>query len=622
MNRLARWLGGLLGGLLLVVAGLLVAITVFGLNWARAPLEARVLAHTGRALHIDGDLRLEWGWPSMRWRANAVRFANPPWAGEPQMVVADKVVLGLDLSELLGGRLVIPELQLSRPRVFLEQASGGRKSWLLDPSQTDENSVVPIGRVRLDEGELHFDDVAQRTAIHASFMTRPDGSRVLFKAGGSYLGQRLVADGEGGSVMAWRDDLQPYPLRVVATLDRTQVSVEGTVSNLHQFLAVDVQLAVSGDNLATLYGLTGVALPPTPAYRSAGHLTRRAGVWRYEAFTAHLGRSDVAGTLQVTSSGPRKRLSGELLFQRLSLADLGPAAGMRETTAASRARVLPELPLNISQWPGLDADVTLRVQTLLSRQVLPLHALYARLLLIDSRLALDPIAFDWAGGQVTARLVLDGRKPPLRGQVKAVVRGVALAQLLPASAATRGLDLGRLDGDAELAGQGASVGRMLAKADGKLSLVGKGGQVSRMLMEQSGLHLLEILHLSLSGDESVLVNCAIADFEVTRGVMQSRKLVLDTSINTLVGQGSIDLSNETLNLVIVPRTKRTSIVALRTPVQVHGSLAHPEVSLDAGKVALRGAGALALGLLNPLLALVPLFEAGPGMANICGMPAR
>jgi AsmA protein len=345
-------------------------------------------------------------------------------------------------------------------------------------------------------------------------------------------------------------------------------------------------------------------------------------VWRYEAFTAHLGSSDVAGTLQVTSNGPRKRLTGELLFQRLSLADLGPAAGVRETAAASRTRVLPELPLDISQWPSLDADVTLRVQTLLSHQVLPLHALFTRLMLVDSRLALDPIAFDWAGGQVTARLVLDGRKPPLRGQVKAVVRGVALAQLLPASAATRGLDLGHLDGDAELAGQGASVGRMLAHADGRLSLVGRGGQVSRLLMEQTGLHLLEILRLSISGDESVRVNCVIADFAVTRGVMQSRKMVLDTSINTLVGQGSIDLSNESINLVIVPHTKRYSLVALRTPMQVHGSLAHPQLSLDAGKVALRGAGAVALGLLNPLLALVPLFDAGPGMVNICNAPAR
>ena len=620
MKRRTRWLGGTFLILLALPLAALLAITWFGCNWARAPLEAKVLAQTGRALHIDGDLGLEWGWPAMRWRADKVRFANPAWASEPQMVVADRVTLSLDLSELLGGRWQIPELRLVRPKVALQQAGGGRKSWLLDPTQTDENSLIPIGRVQLDQGELHYLDAGQQTDIHASFTTTAGGDRVHFDATGSYHGQRLAASGEGGAVMAWRDDQKPYPLRVQATLDRTQVRAEGTVTNLREFLGVDLQLAFSGDSLATLYGLIGVALPPTPAYRSEGRLRRRAGVWRYESFSAHLGHSDVSGTLQVTSTGPRKRLSGELLFQRLSLADLGPAAGVREQPAPGR--VLPDLPLDISRWPSLDADITLRVQMLLSRQALPMQALYTRLQLVDSRLTLDPIAFDWAGGQVTARLVLDGRKPPLRGQVQAAVRGVALAQLMPASAARRGVDLGHLDGDAQLAGQGASVGRMLARADGQLRLVARNGQVSRLLMEQSGLHLLEILQLSLAGDETVRVNCAIADFAVTRGVMRPRTLVLDTAVNTLVGEGQVDLATETLDLRIVPHTKRNSIVALRAPVHLRGSFRQPVLSLDGGSVALRGAGALALGLVNPLLALLPLFEAGPGVTGVCQAPTR
>lgn len=621
MSRRTRWLGGALLALVLLPLLILVAVTVFGCNWARAPLEARVLAQTGRVLHIDGDLGLEWGWPAMRWRADAVRFANPPWARDPQMLVADSVTLSLDLSALLHGRLTIPELRLTRPKVFLEQASGGRKTWLLDQSQTDEDSRIPIGQVRLDQGEFHYLDADQHTDVQATFATRADGDRVLFKAGGRFHGQPLAAEGEGGAVLAWRDDRTPYPLRVQATLGRTQVRAEGTVTNLHELQGVDLQLVLSGDSLATLFPLIGVALPPTPAYRSAGHLVRSAGVWRYEAFTAHLGSSDVGGSLQVAVVGARKQLSGELTFQRLSLADLGPAAGVRPSAATS-ARVLPDLPLDISRWPSLDADIRLRVQTLISQQALPMRALYARLRLVDSRLSLDPLAFDWAGGQVTARLTLDGSRPPLRGQARLALRGVALAQLMPASAATRGMDLGHLNGDAELSGQGASVGRMLAQSEGQLRLVARGGQVSRLLMEQSGLHLLEILRLSMTGDEVIQVNCAIADFSVAHGVMRPRQLVLDTAVNTLVGQGSIDLSTETLDLTIEPRTKRSSIASLRAPVHLRGSFAKPELTLDTGRVALRGAGAVALGLVNPLLALVPLFDPGPGVANVCGAPVR
>jgi AsmA protein len=77
-----------------------------------------------------------------------------------------------------------------------------------------------------------------------------------------------------------------------------------------------------------------------------------------------------------------------------------------------------------------------------------------------------------------------------------------------------------------------------------------------------------------------------------------------------------------LDLRLVPRTKVSSIVALRGPVYIKGSFANPLVTLDGTRIATRGAGAVLLGLLNPLLALIPLFEAGPGVDSQCGKLVR
>jgi AsmA protein len=166
------------------------------------------------------------------------------------------------------------------------------------------------------------------------------------------------------------------------------------------------------------------------------------------------------------------------------------------------------------------------------------------------------------------------------------------------------------------------VGRLLATADGRVSLVAQNGKISRLMMEQIGLHLLEILQLNLTGDQTVPLRCAVADFDVARGVMQARALVLDTSVNTVVGNGRIDLAKETFDLRFVPRTKVSSLVALRGPVYVTGPFAQPVVRLDTGRIVARGAGALALGLLNPLLALLPLFEPGPGADSPCAELVR
>ena len=649
-QRLLKW-GALAALWVLAVPVIIVlAVAVFGLNWARVPLQNQVLQSTGRALRIGGDLKLAWAWPTPRLRAVDVSFANPAWAAQPQMLNAEAVEITIDLRALLHGALAFPEVLLTRPRVFLEQASGGRKTWLLDRAQSDENTRIPIGHLQLDRGEVTYTEVAQKTEVRATLSTvdapmgpangngngngdiTTDTRRVAFGAQGVFKGQPLSATGSGGGVLAWRDETRPYPLRVEATLGRTSVRAEGSVTSLLKLSAVDVLMELAGDSLASLYPLIGVALPPTPPYRSSGHLLRSGKTWRYENFNARFGLSDLAGRLQVTTGGARILLGGAVVSQHLDLADLGPAVGARAKAPGSAApaapaaasapikpdaRLLPDLPFDTARWQSLDADVTLAAQTLLRNKTVTLEKLNTRIVLKQAQLTLDPLDFALAGGQVKAQLTLDGRNEPLHGHLKAQLRGLLLGRLLQTEdpAAARA---GRLDGDLELKGQGASVGRLLASADGRLSLVVQRGQISRLMMEMSGLHLLEILQLKLTGDETVALNCAVADFGVAKGVMQARALVLDTAVNTLVGSGQIDLAQEKLDLTVVPHTKKASLVALRGPVYVKGSLGKPLVQLDTAGIAARGGGALLLGLVNPLLALLPLFEAGPGLDSECG----
>jgi AsmA protein len=73
-----------------------------------------------------------------------------------------------------------------------------------------------------------------------------------------------------------------------------------------------------------------------------------------------------------------------------------------------------------------------------------------------------------------------------------------------------------------------------------------------------------------------------------------------------------------LDLTLEPKTRNTSPVALRSPIYVKGSFSSPEVAVDKTHVVVRGAGAVALGLVSPLLALIPLIEMGPGVENECG----
>ncbi|MDE2393876.1 MAG: AsmA family protein [Burkholderiales bacterium] len=621
--------------LLALPALAVLCIAVFGWNWARSPLQALALRATGRELRIGGDLQLDLHWPAPRVHARDVSFANPSWAAAPQMLSADAVEVTVDLRRLVTGQLAFPQVRLTQARIFLEQASGGRKTWLLDRAQTDEGVRIPIGQLLLDRGEVHYVFSAQHTDVQVSLSTfesaaaSPGGlseSRLAFGAQGVFRGAILHAEGTGGAIVSWRDESIPYPLRLSATLGRTHVGAAGTVTSLLHFTAVDLELNVQGDNLASLVPLVGIALPSTPAYSGSGRLLHTGSIWRYESFAGRFGQSDLAGSLQLNTEGARPLLGGALVSRRLDPADLAPSIGARVPSPAAGAmagavepprRVLPDLPFDTLRWGTLDADVTLRAQTLLRGRMPGLENLQLRLRLQNRLLTLDPLDLGLAGGMLKARVTLDGRADPLQGSVKASLRGLHPGQLLPRWVSS-GAAPGHLDGDVELSGRGPSVGRMLASANGRVRLVARNGRISRLLMEKAGLHLLEILRLLLGGDRTISLRCAVADFDVANGVMRARTLALDTPVTTLIGSGRIDLARETLDLAIVPRTREVSVVALRSPIYISGSFEHPAVTLDKGRIAARGAGALALGVLNPMLALIPLVDPGPGVSSPCG----
>jgi len=611
---------------------LVLFIAIFGWNWLRGPIERMTLEKTGRELVISGDLGIKFGWPLPRISAGMVTFANPAWAREKQMVAADAIEITIDLPQLLRRSIVLHEVRLQRPTVYLEQGSDGRKNWLLDVNQQDEEMRIRVDRLTLDRGTLGYDDAQDKTRIRSTLSTSTQSvaaavSGVVFSAQGQYRGLPLKANGSGESVLAMRDESAPYALKVDATVGRTAVRAEGTVTSLLKFSAIDMRLDIRGESLDQLYPLLGIAFPATPAYVTKGRLLRSGSTWHYEKFSGRIGESDIAGTLQVDTGGKRPAMKARLLSNLLVFEDLGPIIGSRPGRVAQAAgkgaanTVLPELPFKTDRWSSVDAEVTLKAKTIRRAREVPIENLNAHLSLRDSVLTLDPLNFGLAGGQLNAVINLNGRKNPVQAKARIKARKILMARLFPTVELSQ-TSVGEVNGDFVLAGKGNSVGSMLATADGKLGLVVANGEISRLMMEKIGLHLWEILELSVTGDRLIELHCGVANFAVKAGVMHADALILDTAITTIIGTGTIDLGQEQLDLTLNQKTKNTSPLALRSPIHVSGSFASPDIEVDKEHMAARGLGALALGLINPLLALIPLIDAGPGQDSDCGRLVR
>lgn len=610
------------------VAIVLVAVaSIRNWNILREPIARAVETRTGRSLQIGGDLEIALGWRDVHVRVADVTFSNPPWASQKNMIDVTNGAFDIALFPLLRGKIVFQDVRLDHAVLDFEKSRDGRKNWLLDRNQRDSTARVVVRHLAVRDGRVVYDDPAEATHLSARIATseaRPDAASPLtFTVQGRYKGEPLVAQGAGDPVLALRDETRPYHLNVSGKIGQTSVSADGHLTNLLNLSAADLQISLRGTSLVQLYPLLGVVFPDTPPYTTHGRLVHGPHQWRYEKFSGRVGKSDITGSLSVDTGTSRPVLVASLNSTRLDISDLGPVVGAGRAGPAGAAskpvpegRILPQQPFRTARWNHMDADVTLMAGSIIRPEALPLQKLSTHLQLRDGRLVLDPLQFDIAGGTLAGSVKLDGRSAPIRAAAALKVRKLKLAQMFstldPAMTS-----IGEFNGIIDLKGQGDSVAAMLGSADGRVSLVIGGGEVSKLMMETVSLHLLEMLKLKLSGDEPVRVRCGIADFDVKQGVMQSDMLVLDTDVSRIDGSGRIDLGEERIDLTVLPTTRKLSLVALRTPIHVEGSFVHPQVGLDKGKLVLRGLGAIALGVINPALALIPLIDTAGDARSDC-----
>jgi uncharacterized protein involved in outer membrane biogenesis len=94
-----------------------------------------------------------------------------------------------------------------------------------------------------------------------------------------------------------RNNASPYPLTFNIRMGSTLVNVEGTFADPVQMTGVNAHLGLRGDNLADLFYLTGIPLPPTPPYQLSGHLQKQNGIWGFHNFQGRVGDSDLSGEL-------------------------------------------------------------------------------------------------------------------------------------------------------------------------------------------------------------------------------------------------------------------------------------------------------------------------------------
>ena len=622
-----------------IVIGLMLLIFFWNWNWFRPLVEHEASSALGREItlaHFDIQ-------PSFTplLIADGIEIANPPeFPHDSRFGSVQRLAIRIDFLSLLHGHLVLPEILIDHPEGDLQPSPSGVPNWRFrgasPPKKTQASEFPEIGEVKIVNGIIHIDDPALKSNFSLRIETLPaartEKASIVVDIKGTYGGEPVVGRLVGGSILTLRSADHPYPVDLKLANGATRIALVGTIQRPLAFGGANLDLDLRGDDLANLYHLTSIPFAPTPPFHLEGHLDYSRSKIRFRDFHGTVGSSDLSGELDVEPEKGRPNVTGTLTSQQVVLSDLGgfigAVPGSSQTpnqtaqqkeahqTQAANPNLLPDTPINLPKIRAANINVSYYGKKIVGSRG-PLDDLMANLTIEDGRISLNPLSFGIGQGQIRAQISLDGTREPVHTIAVVDFRKIDLHRLLQTTKVFQGE--GIIGGRATLDTNGDSLAKMMAHGNGGLDLFMSGpGNMSALLVDLSGLEFGNSLLSAIGLPDQTDVRCIVVDGELDTGLLRTKTMLVDTTTGNIVGKGSIDFRNQTIDYKITTTPKHFSIGSLPAPIDLNGPLKRPAILPDPAAVAMRGGAAAALGIfLTPLAALIPTIQLGLGNDNDC-----
>jgi uncharacterized protein involved in outer membrane biogenesis len=249
-------------------------------------------------------------------------------------------------------------------------------------------------------------------------------------------------------------------------------------------------------------------------------------------------------------------------------------------------------PLNVDFLNDFGLDIKLDIDQVESYGRFSIDRVNGHIKLQNGDLRIDPLSFVYANGTMNMNLGLQARQPPtLSMQVRAddLLLGPAMAQVTPDEPIR-----GRTNVDMNVTATGVSAHAMASSLNGVVSFEYENAKIPAWLVEYLSVDVFGwVLSTATQRQSHVTLDCILAEFAATDGELNSKLLVADGPNLSVGGRVDLDLRDETIDAVLLPRQKRRLFSSV-TPVRLSGPIKSPTVLAIPVQAAIQEIGALAL----------------------------
>jgi len=383
-----------------------------------------------------------------------------------------------------------------------------------------------------------------------------------------------------------RESLEPNSLELQASLinkDTFSVSARGIVAD------VLTAPAFRGDLVSNIQGVS-----PRGPFHSAGVITIKEHTMSYEG-SMLLGKTSFTTTMAASFARERPRIVTKIHAPIIYLEDIEPAqpaikfqTSYKPSNKRTGKRIFSTLPLHLDLPKTVDisAGITAaKVQGYASKDTFSDLSLDASL--SNGYLKLNPINLQYAGGSVSMDLSIDshGKTPDM--EVWLMTEDMDLATLQDYLHKPQYLE-GKMSVTAYLHGQGNSAHEIASSLEGDIGFAIENGTIHRdvEILGEDGFDMAISFTKSIAADaidlvlptsenkKNIALNCMAARFNFQKGIGLSNIIAFETSDSITDGFGTLNLKNETMDVVIRTKSKKR-LFNWSSPVYISGQMGKP-----------------------------------------------
>lgn len=607
-------------------------------RFLKHPFERIAGSLTERQIRVGGDFQLYFAPLRIKFVAERLDVSNPRWAGRPKLFAADRIDARIAPLSMIFGRRHFYSLNLTNGDIDLEWDAAHRNNTWTFGSQ---GGGKPFEFPRIDEASISGTKlryVDPQMKLVANLVVDPVVSR------DARIGKAVGVRGDGR--------FRETPFRVSArllspdaTVNRGKneltlrawagndiIDVSGTLPSIADIEGVPLAVKARGRDLSELLGILDVVIPQTRRYALKAQMVKDDRTYRFTDMSGMFGQSDLAGTFTV-ANGERIRLDAALTTRRLDIIDAAPFIGYNPdvvaakgavaaaaATGAGAQRILPDAALPIAAMQRFDAGLDWKIGVVRSKNV-PIEKIALKLALERGRLALSPLTFSMARGDVASDLVFDTRQRPAAVSYDIRLGSTPMGRLLAGYGVAQSGTSGTIRGRIKLAGRGDTIHDSLASSSGRIAFVMPQGTLWTQNVQLAELDLGTFAYKMFQGKlkTPVQINCGLVAFTVRGGAATTDPILIDTSKNVITGRGGFRFDTEALDLAFRADAKKFSLFSGQSPVGIRGRFASPALQVVSPELLGRAGAGIGLAVLaTPVAGLLAFVDPGDAKATACG----